>query len=356
MTREREDSSKPAGDYLWDGTGTPDAEVARLEGLLSPLKHRGEPPEVADEAPQAGPIRIPRRRRSYVIAGAVAAAVAIGVVWWAVWRPVTPPGGGGPDRPGPSGPAWAVKEIEGQIGVGSRKATGRADLYEGEWLETGASGKATIEVPSSSGKAPASLGHVTVLPGSRVRLVTSRATLQKLELARGELHAFITAPPKIFVVDTPAATAVDMGCAYKLKVDKDGFGELTVTLGRVELINGTYKSNVVAGTICRVDGKHGPGVPRVLQTDSGFVAALHDLEQNADDAAALAVVLSLAKERDSVSLWHLIPRTSGEARSQVIKTLIGLTPLPSDVNVQDVQNLDDNALDRWWNVVRLGLL
>ena len=43
-----------------------------------------------------------------------------------------------------------------------------------------------------------------------------------LRLAHGRLSARVTAPPRLFVVDTPAATAIDLGCAYDLAVLTDG--------------------------------------------------------------------------------------------------------------------------------------
>lgn len=348
MTR-REDNQVPAGDYLWDGTGTPDPEVARLEGLLSSLKHTGEPPEVTEEEaiPEAVAIRGMRRRRRYAFIGVAAAALTAAAVWWAVWKP--PSGGPGPVEPVPTGPAWAVEVLKGEVEVGKARTNSGGHLRVNEWVQTDATAEARIKVPDE-------LGTVTVKPGTRLQLVATTAQLKKLALAEGEIHAFIKAPPRIFVVDTQAATAVDMGCEYTLRVDADGYGELTVLLGKVELVNKSFRSIVVAGTLCRVDGQNGPGVPRDPGATSAFVTALHDLEKDAGDSVSLMMALSQARTRDSVSLWHLIPRTSGDARSQVIKKLIELTPPPDDIQMIDVQNLDETALDRWWNVIRLEML
>lgn len=64
-------------DYLWDGTGEPDAEAQHLERLLSDLRHRGEPPAMA----------LPARPRRALRSGlAVAATLLIAAlapgVWW----------------------------------------------------------------------------------------------------------------------------------------------------------------------------------------------------------------------------------------------------------------------------------
>src|SRR5690349_14186754 len=60
-------------DFLWDRSGE-DPEVARLEALLSPLKHDAPLDEV----------RVRRRRRAwipFVLAGVAAAAIVAVIAW-----------------------------------------------------------------------------------------------------------------------------------------------------------------------------------------------------------------------------------------------------------------------------------
>ena len=54
----------------------------------------------------------------------------------------------------------------------------------------------------------------------------SAASNHGLALARGEIRAKISAPPRLFFVDTPSGTAVDLGCEYTLQTDEDGTGML----------------------------------------------------------------------------------------------------------------------------------
>ena len=101
----------------------------------------------------------------------------------------------------PTGQAWDVRVIAGSPTIDGRP--GASQLREAQWLATAAGERATLTVPS--------IGTVTVEPDSRVRLVRAREKQQQMELSRGTLHATITAPPRLFVVDTPAAKATDMG-------------------------------------------------------------------------------------------------------------------------------------------------
>src|SRR5258708_2018912 len=54
-----------------------------------------------------------------------------------------------------------------------------------------------------------------------------------MELERGTIHAMIWAPPGEFLVGTPSALAVDLGCAYTLQVDDSGAGLLRTRMGWV---------------------------------------------------------------------------------------------------------------------------
>ncbi|HKY05120.1 MAG TPA: zf-HC2 domain-containing protein, partial [Blastocatellia bacterium] len=122
---------------------------------------------------------------------------------------------------------WEVTSLEGTVLVDSDRVDEIGSLSVGEWLETGGSSRARISV--------ADIGFVEVEPQTSVRLVRTRLTEHRLELKRGTVHAMIFAPPRLFFVDTPSATAVDYGCAYTLEVDDAGASLLHVTAGWVSL-------------------------------------------------------------------------------------------------------------------------
>src|SRR5271154_884418 len=95
----------------------------------------------------------------------------------------------------------------------------------GGWIETDSRSHATIRIGD--------IGSVEVEPGSRVRVIAERPSEHRLALARGEIRAKISAPPKLFFVDTAAGTAIDLGCEYSMSTDEDGTGWLRVTKGWV---------------------------------------------------------------------------------------------------------------------------
>ena len=84
-------------------------------------------------------------------------------------------------------------------------------------------------------------------PGSKLSLTKAVKSTQQLALEHGVIHAFIWAPPTQFVVDTPAAKTIDLGCQYTLSVAPDGSGELTVTMGWVAFQSGKLESFIPGG-------------------------------------------------------------------------------------------------------------
>ena len=87
-------------------------------------------------------------------------------------------------------------------------------MAEGEWIETADRPRARITVGD--------IGTVDVEPGTRVQLGAMQPDEYRIALARGTISARITAPPRLFIVDTPASTVVDLGCAYTVHVDDEG--------------------------------------------------------------------------------------------------------------------------------------
>jgi hypothetical protein len=201
------------------------------------------------------------------------------------------------------------------------------------------------------------LGEIVVEPGSRVRLVASASGRARLALERGELQAFIVAPPGRFVVETASATAVDLGCVYSLRVGESGDGVLSVAAGWVAFEFEGRESFVPAGASCPTRAATGPGLPRFDDARARFVAALETLERSqapADRASALRAAVREARPRDAMTLWHIIPRVPPAERPRVVQALEAFVPLPDGVRRESVLRLDRTALDRWWDELGLG--
>lgn len=243
------------------------------------------------------------------------------------------------DIPAEGGPAWEVAPLAGAPRVGSKQLEGSGRLAVGEWLETDASSRARVNV--------ADIGEVDVGPNSRVRLLSTRSTEHRLALERGRLHAMIDAPPRLFIVETPSATAIDLGCSYTLEVDEAGRSRLHVTSGWVALARKGREAIVPAGAVCLTEPGKGPGTPYFEDASPAFRAALTRLDFHGGGSKDLEVVLREAREYDTLTLWHLLSTLRGAERARVYDRMAVLVPPPQGVTRAGVLKLNRAMLQLW---------
>jgi hypothetical protein len=322
-------------DYLWDRSGEADPDVAHLEEVLGALRHRGSLPALPPR--RSAPVPASRLRLRAVFLGLTAAAMVCliaGAAWFAV----------GQRRMG-----WAVERLAGQPAIDGQALDASSRLRRGTWLETGETGKARVTVGQ--------IGRVDVDPNTRLQLVEARGREHRMALQHGTIHAQIWAPPKFFVVDTPSAVATDLGCAYTLEVDPSGAGLVRVTAGWVGFAYRGRESFIPEQAVCRTRPTVGPGTPYYEDAPTGYADALTILDFGpANDpgrAAALETVLSAARRRDALTLWHLLTRGTTDERRRVYDRMAALVPPPSGVTVDAVLRSDRRATDRWWNALGL---
>ena len=351
-------------EYLWNGSGDPDPGVVRAERLLAPLRRplpelaRRQPRATNDETTRQRADETTTRRRNnetttrrradettsrrpgvrFYVPG-LAAAAAILLMLGALWRDAA------------RMPSWDVERLAGQPRIETAPVDGTGRLAVGQTLVTDGDSRARMDIDA--------IGQVVVDTDTHVRLVETRRGRHKLSLDRGTLHAFITAPPGQFVVDTPSSTATDLGCVYTLHVDEDGTGLLSVAAGWVAFEYKGRESFVPAGASAltrRTGDVSGPGTPRYDDAGEAFKTALDRVDRASDAAARsgdLGYVLEHARPRDAMTLWHLIARVGPRERTSVVDALAARTPMPAGVTRDAVLTLDRSALDRWWD--SLGL-
>jgi hypothetical protein len=242
-----------------------------------------------------------------------------------------------------SSPSWEVARLNGTPRIGARGMKDKGRLGIGQWLETDGSSSAQIEVSS--------IGHVEIDPNTRVRLVETKPTEHRLELARGRLSARIWAPPKLFYVDTPSAVAEDWGCAYTLEVDDHGDSLLRVTSGWVSLQLKDRESVVPAGAACATRRGIGPGTPYFEDSSEAFRKALSNVDfgRGSDPGfiTQLELLLITARTRDTLTLWNLLPRVEGDNRLHVYERIAVLVPPPDGVTREGVLALNPQMLGVW---------
>jgi anti-sigma factor RsiW len=234
---------------------------------------------------------------------------------------------------------WEIVQIQGTPAVGATPVQASAHIGAGEWIETDAASRAVIKVGR--------IGTLAVAPKTRLRVIAEQPGEHRVALARGEIHANISAPPKLFFVDTASGTAVDLGCEYTLKSDEEGAGLLQVTRGWVSFQWKGLESLVPAGANCRTYPRAGPGVPYFDDAPDDLKRALENLERERSDSSPLDAVLAAARVRDTLTLWHLLWRVDLPDRARIYDRIATLTPVPAGVLREAVLNLDADTLTRW---------
>jgi hypothetical protein len=281
-------------DYLWDKTGR-DAEVEALERLLAPAALGAKRP-----APKARPLPW--------IAGLAAAALFAAGALHALRSPAAPD-------------PWVAQ------------ADGSRQLDLGPY------------------------GSVVAEPDARVRVVKRDDTVQKLRLDRGTIHASITlaARPRLFQVETPATTCIDLGCRYTLNVDAAGVSRVQVESGRVAFHDGRREVFIPEGA----SGSAAPGRPASTPI---FNTATPELKRavEAFDAApvgkragpAQAACTFIQKRDDGLVAWHWLQDPEADVVKAAREALVRLTTLiecgvPRPKDVKSLREWRDSLFPEW---------
>lgn len=240
----------------------------------------------------------------------------------------------------PRGDTWALQRVAGLPRVDGVPLGASGTMRVGQWLVTDDSSRAVIAVGA--------IGRVDVQPGSRVRLVRAEATDHRLALAYGAIHAKVDAPPRLFYVDTPVGTAVDLGCEYTLETDSSGHGVLHVTGGFVEFAWRGVRSIVPIGASAATRPGHAPGVPYVADAPAALRQALDSFAFASGGSGALRAALTAARSEDAISVWHLLARVDSTERGSVYDRLAVLVLPPAGVTRSGAIAHDSATLDTYW--------
>jgi FecR protein len=328
-----EHPSEDENQYLWDGTGEVDPAVSSLEEDLTAVRlaRRTFGEERLDADVYQG-----RRVAWKLTRGrgllAAAAVIAVALSAWLVLRPTD------------SG--WVVEQFAGSPSLGSAVMGADARIVAGDWITTDSDSRATFRRRG--------IGTVTLEAEGRIRVVRASRKEHRLELARGRISAVIVSPPRLFIVETPAATAIDMGCAYTLDVDAAGAGLLEVTAGRVDLEGANGEVRVTSGAACEILPGAGPGTPYFLDADAAFVAAVRRFDSADGEArsAAVSEILDTARDRDSITVWHVAMRQGGRDREAAVDRLLALAP--GLISEGRAVKTSDAQLKKWWGGLGLA--
>lgn len=273
-------------------------------------------------------------RNKYLIAAGLAAIIIIGLFLSYLYQNQS------------SVSFWEVENLTGSPETGEDKFGKHGLLKAGEWLETDSTSWAVLKVGS--------IGEVEVEPFSKLQLVKNEQLEYRMQLEKGKIHAKIWAPPGMFFVETPAATAIDLGCSYSLSVQSDSSSLLKVTSGWVALKSGKREVLLPKGSMCRSDIRYGPGTPYFEDANNIFIDALSKYDLKTDTSGILDTVIFYARKKDVISLWHLIPVSNPEQREKLYRRIDEMIFIPESIDPGKIINADKEELNELWDNLGYG--
>lgn len=311
-------------DYLWDRSGEPDPEVARLEALLG--RYRSAE-------------RRPSRRRFGGLKPAAPLAAAAAILLIALvtivalrfrWRTNQP---------------WEIVAVDGSPTIDGHLIRPHDRLGIGETLRTDSRSRVRVRI--------ARVGTLEIGPGSELELVATSRGRHRMVMRRGVIDARLWAPPFTFGVTTPAGLASDVGCAFNLRYAAAA-GQLSVTSGWVDFDGDLRSSLVPAGAVAELQQNVGPGTPYWSDAPPALRGALRDYDATSGDDA-LRRVLAAARPRDVMTLLMMLDHPlAAERRKQIVDRALQLSPPPAGVTRDRLLERDERAMEAWRNSLGLG--
>jgi hypothetical protein len=293
-------------DYLWDKSGEPDAEVQKLEALLG--RYRSAAP-----MPDFNRVAVIRPRRVWPLA--VAAALIVCAILGAV-RFYTPAN------------RWRATEESGIADVP------HSILRPGDVVRT-ERGSVRLQSPA--------VGTIDLGVNTTVRLIENRSRRHRLALAAGTIHAKTTSQPGVFVIDTPKARAIDMGCEYTLTIAPGGGGVLRVIAGWVDLTHGYEQSLVPQGASATI----GAGGLLTVPVFDDAAPAFHVAVRKHD----MPTIVAVARTRDAFTLLNLFRDATPDERMLLYDRLNQLVPAPPSITRESVRYWMPSSTELWWRPV-----
>lgn len=309
-------------DPLWDPALPGDEALQRLTSLLGAYRY-------ALPSDHAWSVRPPRtrrgRRRRMMLTGAVALAACVAGL--AVWMP------------------WRLQWQDGrQWVIDTTAASLPAALDVGDTLTTDASQEAMVKV--------ARIGHMEVTPGTRVKLLDTRAGHHRLELLSGRVRARIWAPPGYFAIAAGASETVDLGCEFEMDRDLHGNGTIHVTSGWIMHRLKGQETLVPAGSSLAFNAERG-GIPLATTAPIGFRNAVEQLDsamtQGMRPSDFEQQVADQATPSDRFALLSLLTRYPVLASGPVYPKLAALLGEPIEAGHREAWSRGSvHAMNSWW--------
>ncbi|MBA4250286.1 MAG: hypothetical protein C0425_00360 [Chlorobiaceae bacterium] len=188
----------------------------------------------------------------------------------------------------------------------------------------------------------------SIYDNSAVRVLKTRADSNIIYLEYGKLGAKIWNWESNFVVKTNFGSVFGNQASFRLTTENDTAILIENFSGLIN-IKQNQKSIVLPNnytTRIFFDGRM--QTPFHKDSELEFKKYLMNFDLSGKFENEIERVLEIAKPSDAFTLWLVIQKSEGIQREAIIDKLNDLFPMPPDVIRDDIINLDQNKMNRWF--------
>ncbi len=241
---------------------------------------------------------------------------------------------------------WIVEKISGYPTIESKILTSQGILKVGEKLFTDSQSRAQLKIGN--------IGEIDIEPESMIQIEETPLSEHSLMLNKGKISTRTWVTPKLFSIKTPSAHIIDLGCAYYLSVDENKTTSVIVKSGWVLVEQNNKKSLVPQDASCLAQALVGLGTPHSNDASSLFKESLYNLDFVGNNEKELSVLLSEARTKDLITLFHLLKYLDQESREKIYDKISTLSTIPQRITRENIVSGDRDTLGRLWVALGLG--
>lgn len=241
---------------------------------------------------------------------------------------------------------WSVEKISGFPIIESQVLTDPGIIKVGERLVTDSESRARIRVGG--------IGEINVEPLSEIQIIETESSEYELLLTKGKISVITLLAPKLFSIETPSAIIKDFGSMYYVTVNDNSSTSVSVKSGWVKMENNDRRALLSSGTTCFSAPSIGPGIPVAEGATDLFKESLYKLDFENGGDAELSTLLSESRQKDLISLFHLLKQLFPESRGKIYDRISFLFKMPQRITREGIVNGDKDMLARLWTELGAG--
>ena len=238
---------------------------------------------------------------------------------------------------------WEIMQFSGQPMLNNNKLSEGDRFKPNDVITTDENSSVALLVPD--------IGRVLIDVSSTIKRIESDFTV---DLQQGQLKKFEGNAIDFFVVQTPLAKIKELykGSSYKIRIGDREETEVSVESGWVIVEVKEFESYIPKNHDCLISrGRY--AIPYPSSANPELVSLLQAFSGENDPS--IGTILSLATQREALSLWHLLQLVSSENRFIVFDRLNEYIPVPSGVTKAGIQALNKDMLKKWRQEIELKM-